>query len=1122
VNRKGKRYLAFIPVPTLVVVMSALYLIVKPSRFYEPPWLLPITNAVFVTVVFLIVAYIAMRNYKATGRIQILLLGCGVLAFGIGGLVAGFVRSIPGAGANLNVTIYNTGALIGAVFQFAAALILLAGISPEVGSERKEFWLVFSYVGLTVFMALFTIASLRGSIPPFFIRGVGPTALRQWVLGCADILFAFSFFIFMASYLRNREVFLYWYSSALALTSISLTAFFIESAVGSPIGWAGRFSQYLGGIYFLVAIITAIRNAKVRRTSFDHVLTASLSPAEEKFRALAEHSPDVIERFDKRMKYIYVNQAGLRLYGKPSGPIIGKKVEEVGLTGPYVSVLKERIQRVFETAQPMEMEHYIPTRNGTRFYQSHCVPEFGVDGTVANVLVVSRDLTERKQAEEALRESEERYRSLFSGMTEGFALHEIICDEKGVPCDYRFLEINQAFERLTGLRRENVVGKTMSQILPNDDPKWVKIYGEVTLTGKSTHFDNYSPVLKRHYEVFAYCPAPRQFGVLFMDITERKQAEAALRESEARLKRSQEIAKLGSWELDLVNNRLKWSDEVYRIFGLQPQEFDATYEAFLEAVHPDDRAAVDAAYSGSVREGRDIYEIEHRVVRKSTGEIRIVHEKCEHIRDASGRIIRSVGMIHDITERKQMEEVLRRSRDELEIKVKERTAELQRTNERLKEENQERIRTGQSLRLEEARLDALLHLSKISEASLKEITGFTLEQAIGLTHSKIGFVGFLNEDESVYTLHAVSKDVVKQCNVTGDPVQWHVVDSGIWADAIRERKTLFVNDYTKPHPRKRGLPPGHPYVERFMVVPILEGERIVALAGVGNKASAYDKSDERQIVLLLSGMWGYVQKNRSREELQKAYNDLEKTNAELGKYNRQLEALNKELQDFAFVASHDLQEPLRKVRTFGDMLVAKCGISLDEASRDYLRRMQTAAARMQNLLNSLLSYSRVTTKEEPIKETDLKKSVEAALSNLEITIKEKNARVGVGDLPTVRADTIQMIQLFQNLIGNALKFSREGEAPHVEIYAREVRDENGAYEICVEDNGIGFNERYLDKIFLPFQRLHGRSSNYEGVGMGLAICKKIVKRHGGEITATSKLGKGSTFIVKLPGERKVR
>jgi len=271
-------------------------------------------------------------------------------------------------------------------------------------------------------------------------------------------------------------------------------------------------------------------------------------------------------------------------------------------------------------------------------------------------------------------------------MLDGFAYHKIVIDKSGKPVDYVFLEINLAFERLTGLKRQQVIGKTVTSALPGiekDPADWIGVYGRVALTGEPVQFENHTKALGKWFKISAYCPEKGYFVAIFEDITERKIAQDELQKNERRLRKSEEIAHIGSWELDLVTNKLSWSDEVYRIFGLIPQQFAATYEAFLEAVHPDDRKAVDTAYSTSLRENKDSYEIEHRVVRKATGEIRNVLEKCENIRDETGEIVRSVGMVQDITERKKAERKLELINEQLEERVRKRTEEVSKERQRL-------------------------------------------------------------------------------------------------------------------------------------------------------------------------------------------------------------------------------------------------------------------------------------------------------------------------------------------------------------------------------------------------------------------------------------------------------
>jgi light-regulated signal transduction histidine kinase (bacteriophytochrome) len=202
---------------------------------------------------------------------------------------------------------------------------------------------------------------------------------------------------------------------------------------------------------------------------------------------------------------------------------------------------------------------------------------------------------------------------------------------------------------------------------------------------------------------------------------------------------------------------------------------------------------------------------------------------------------------------------------------------------------------------------------------------------------------------------------------------------------------------------------------------------------------------------------------------------------------------------------------------FGDRLKEKCNDALGEEGRDYLDRMQKAASRMQTLINDLLAFSRVTTKARPFAPVDLAKVALEVVNDLETRIEQVKGQVEIGKLPVVDAEGLQMRQLLQNLIGNALKFRRPEEPPIVKVAARSFSDDSGreVCELTVSDNGIGFDEKYLDRIFNVFQRLHTRNE-YEGNGMGLAIVKKIALYHGGDITAKSKPGFGATFIVSLP------
>jgi len=470
--------------------------------------------------------------------------------------------------------------------------------------------------------------------------------------------------------------------------------------------------------------------------------------------------------------------------------------------------------------------------------------------------------TRDRELWQALAKSEERYSALFNGTSEGVAFHEIILDAQGQPADYRFLEVNAAFEKLTGLSAERVIGKTAREAIPGLEESWIRRYGKVALTGEPAVFEDYSAALGKWFEVNAYSPEKGQFATLFMNVTERK--------------RQQEVTEsLASYPAENPNPVMRISGDGTVAFANQGSSL------ILHCWQCSVGQRLPAPYSEYVREAL-----------------------------ASGNARR--------------EEV--------------------------------------------------------------EVDGYVF----ALTFAPVAQKGYVN----------------------------------IYGRDVTERR-------------------------------------------------------------------------RAENALRLKSEELTRSNAEL--------------EQFAYVASHDLQEPLRMISSYVQLLGNRYRGKLDNDADDFIFYATDGAARMQKLINDLLAYSRVGTRVKNFETVSLESALSQALDNLKITVKDSGAVVTHDPLPVVHGDAGQLAQLFQNLIDNAVKF--HGDTPPRVHVSAEIR---GAECVCsVRDNGIGIAPEYTGRLFLLFQRLHTRRE-YPGTGIGLAICKRIIERHGGRIWVESSPGVGSTFCFSVP------
>jgi PAS domain S-box-containing protein len=871
----------------------------------------------------------------------------------------------------------------------------------------------------------------------------------------------------------------------------------------------------------------------------------AMHESEEKYRRLIELSPDALY-VQTKGHIVLINSAMTRLLGaeRPE-QIVGKHVLDLVHPDSREAV-KARMQELgsVQSVPPLE-EKYLRLDGSPVDVEVVAATLTYQDQPAVQVIV--RDITERKRASEEM----DRDRTLLRALIETIPDRIYVKDTEA-----RFVLNNIAHIRALGAASQNEVrGKTDFDFRPADiatermadDRKVLEsgepLYNREEATIRADGKDGWNLVNK----VPLRDAQGRIVGLVGIsrDITERKRMEEKLLATNesfqqlAAIVESSDDAIIGKTLDGVITS---WNHGAERIYGYAAHEAVGRPMNFLV---PPDRSDEVSQILERVRSGEPVKHYETVRIRKD-GQSFAVSLTVSPIRDSTGQVVGASSIARDITERKQMEAKLR-------------------------------LASHYTRCLIENNLDPLVTISP--DGRITDVNKAT-ELVTGVSRDRLiesDFSGYFTEPQKAKDSYqrAIRDGLVRDYPLTIRDVAGHTTDVLLNATLYRNEagqvQCVFAaaRDITE---RKRAEEeterdrtllralietiPDRIYAKdtearfilnnaahlqalgaKFQVETVSKTDFDFRPAEVASKCMADDQqvlqsgqplNNREEQTRLADGKPGWILVNKvplrdpdgnivGLVGISRDITARKEADEKLKTYADKLERSNRDLQDFAYIASHDLQEPLRKIQAFGDRLKAKYNDALGDTGRDYLARMSDAAGRMQTLINDLLSFSRVTTKAQPFAPVDLDKILHEVLSDLEVRIEQTHGRVEAGPLGTIEADALQVRQLFQNLIGNALKFHKQNESPLIRIQSQRTASDSPAprIEITFADNGIGFDQKYADQIFVIFQRLHGRSQ-YEGTGVGLAVVKKIVERHGGVITAESKEGEGATFKVALP------
>jgi PAS domain S-box-containing protein len=615
------------------------------------------------------------------------------------------------------------------------------------------------------------------------------------------------------------------------------------------------------------------------------------------------------------------------------------------------------------------------------------------------------------------------------------------------------------------------------------------------------------------------------------DATGRRAAETAIRESQKRLTEAQEIAHMGSWEWAITDNTVRWSDELYRIYGLKPAEFPATYEGYMSRIHPDDRARVHDAIQRAYRT-QEPFEFKERVVRPD-GEVRWLQSYGRVSCDERGQPVRMTGTCQDITDRMRAEQSFR---DLLEaapdaMVMLDADGRIQLANTAA-----ERLfgwpRADLLGKPAEVLLPERLHpmdgqrRAGFFAAPRARVLGgeaglygrradhgeFPMEVSLSPVTTESGVVSIaairdVTERRRVEETHALLAAIVEN---TDDAIVTRSLDGAI-TSWNRGAERLF--GYTAGEMLGRPVDP--------LIPPEQAGEEAALAARIrAGEAPPHHESRRRakdgrilDVSVRISPLRDARGAVVGTSTIARDITERKQAERELARRAEALARSNEDLEQFAYVASHDLQEPLRTVASYTQLLERRQREQGDARLAEYVEFITAGVRQMQGLIEDLLAYSRVSRKGEAPGMVDLNEVLRVVRGNLAGALAASGGEVAAEPLPTVMGHAAQLTQLLQNLVGNALKYRSEA-APRVRVSCR--RDAGG-WQFAVADNGIGIDPAHFERVFVIFQRLHSRD-RYDGSGIGLALCRKIVNLHGGRIWVESPgAGKGgSTFRFTLP------